>query len=557
MTTPRELPRRAELLMPAGNLSRLKTALLYGADAVYAGTPDLSLRTHSDFPLEDLKEGIRLTHAAGKRIYLTLNLFTHNRDIEKLPRFIQALRDLKPDGVIVADPGVFQYLKDEAPELERHLSTQANISSWLTVDYWKRQGAGLCVMAREVSFAELTEIRQRCPDVKLETFIHGAICMTYSGRCLLSNYMAERGSNQGSCAHSCRWKYNLRVQAPDGSEGVIEINDQNKSEFQFFLEEEFRRGELYTIEEDERGSYILNARDLCLMPRLNELLQLGIDSLKVEGRNKNEYYVAVVARAYRAAIDAYYADPENWDPTPFMAELHTVKARGHTLGFHDGRLTNLSHDYDGGQSLSDFEFAGFVREWEDDALILEIRNRLCAGDVLEFLPVSPGGVRSIESGEAEQATTELPCIRLRLYDYVDAATGETKTKVSAGQGQAVRIPLNLFHTEDLAQLRRSLPVGSVARKRGPLNADDTQHLAAMRTAQQVELGLLPAESLLAAQPRPKVLRAPPRLGADGCCGLGCNGCLPFWNEPKFARAREKLANTSRRLNRAEVQLSET
>lgn len=557
MTTPRELPRRAELLMPAGNLSRLKTALLYGADAVYAGTPDLSLRTHSDFPLEDLKEGIRLTHAAGKRIYLTLNLFTHNKDIEKLPRFIQALRDLKPDGVIVADPGVFQFLKDEAPELERHLSTQANISSWLTVDYWKRQGAALCVMAREVSFAELTEIRQRCPDVKLETFIHGAICMTYSGRCLLSNYMAERGSNQGSCAHSCRWKYNLRVQAPDGSEGVIEINDQNKSEFQFFLEEEFRRGELYTIEEDERGSYILNARDLCLMPRLNELLQLGIDSLKVEGRNKNEYYVAVVARAYRAAIDAYYADPENWDPTPFMAELHTVKARGHTLGFHDGRLTNLSHDYDGGQSLSDFEFAGFVREWEDDALILEIRNRLCAGDVLEFLPVSPGGVRSIESGEAEQATTELPCIRLRLYDYVDAATGETKTKVSAGQGQAVRIPLNLFHTEDLAQLRRSLPVGSVARKRGPLNADDTQHLAAMRTAQQVELGLLPAESLLAAQPRPKVLRAPPRLGADGCCGLGCNGCLPFWNEPKFARAREKLANTSRRLNRAEVQLSET
>lgn len=557
MTTPRELPRRAELLMPAGNLSRLKTALLYGADAVYAGTPDLSLRTHSDFPLEDLKEGIRLTHAAGKRIYLTLNLFTHNRDIEKLPRFIQALRDLKPDGVIVADPGVFQYLKDEAPELERHLSTQANISSWLTVDYWKRQGAALCVMAREVSFAELTEIRQRCPDVKLETFIHGAICMTYSGRCLLSNYMAERGSNQGSCAHSCRWKYNLRVQAPDGSEGVIEINDQNKSEFQFFLEEEFRRGELYTIEEDERGSYILNARDLCLMPRLNELLQLGIDSLKVEGRNKNEYYVAVVARAYRAAIDAYYADPENWDPTPFMAELHTVKARGHTLGFHDGRLTNLSHDYDGGQSLSDFEFAGFVREWEDDALILEIRNRLCAGDVLEFLPVSPGAVRSIESGEAEQATTELPCIRLRLYDYVDAATGETKTKVSAGQGQAVRIPLNLFHTEDLAQLRRSLPVGSVARKRGPLNADDTQHLAAMRTAQQVELGLLPAESLLAAQPRPKVLRAPPRLGADGCCGLGCNGCLPFWNEPKFARAREKLANTSRRLNRAEVQVFET
>jgi U32 family peptidase len=543
--------RRAELLMPAGTLSRLKTALLYGADAVYAGTPDLSLRTHSDFPLEDLQEGIRLTHAAGKRIYLTLNLFTHNKDIEKLPRFLEALRDLKPDGVIVADPGVFQFLKDEAPELERHLSTQANISSWLTVDYWKRQGASLCVMAREVSFGELTEIRERCPDIKLETFVHGAICMTYSGRCLLSNYMAERGSNQGSCAHSCRWKYNLRVQAPDGSEGVIEINDQNKSEFQFFLEEEFRRGELYTIEEDDRGSYILNARDLCLMPKLNEYLQLGIDSLKVEGRNKNEYYVAVVARAYRAAIDAYYADPENWDPEPYMAELHTVKARGHTLGFHEGRLTNLSHDYNGGQSLSDFEFAGFIRSWEPDALILEVRNRLSEGDVLEFLP-APGASRALSPAANADGASELPCIRLRAYEYIDAATGERKSKVSAGQGQAVRIPLSHFHAEDHAQLRRALPVGSVARKRMILSADDTQHLATMRAAQQVELGLLPAESLLSAQPRPKQLRPPPRLGAEGCCGLGCNGCLPFWNEPKFARAREKLANASRRLQRAEA-----
>lgn len=544
-------PHRAELLMPAGTLSRLKTALLYGADAVYAGTPDLSLRTHSDFPLEDLQEGIRLTHALGKRIYLTLNLFTHNKDIEKLPRFISALRDLKPDGVIVADPGVFQFLKDEAPELERHLSTQANISSWLTVDYWKRQGASLCVMAREVSFAELTEIRERCPDIKLETFVHGAICMTYSGRCLLSNYMAERGSNQGSCAHSCRWKYNLRVQAPDGSEGVIEINDQNKSEFQFFLEEEFRRGELYTIEEDDRGSYILNARDLCLMPKLNDYLRLGIDSLKVEGRNKNEYYVAVVARAYRAAIDAYYEGPENWDPEPYMAELQTVKARGHTLGFHDGRLTNLSHDYNGGQSLSDFEFAGFIRSWEHDALILEVRNKLSEGDVLEFLP-TPGAPRALSPAANADGTSELPCIRLRAYDYIDAATGERKAKVSAGQGQAVRIPLSHFHAEDPTLLRRALPVGSVARKRMVLSADDTQHLANMRAAQQVELGLLPAESLLSAQPRPKQLRPPPRLGAEGCCGLGCNGCLPFWNEPKFARAREKLSSASRRLQRAEA-----
>ncbi len=542
---------RSELLMPAGSLSRLKTALLYGADAVYAGTPDLSLRTHSDFPLEDLCEGIEFTHALGKRIYLTLNLFTHNKDIAKLPTFIQSLRDLKPDGVIVSDPGVFQYLKDEAPELERHLSTQANISSWLTVDYWRKQGASLCVMAREVSFAELTEIRLRCPDIKLETFVHGAICMTYSGRCLLSNYMAERGSNQGSCAHSCRWKYNLKVQAPDGSEGVIEINDQNKSEFQFFLEEEFRRGELYTIEEDDRGSYILNARDLCLMPRLNEYLALGIDSLKVEGRNKNEYYVAVVARAYRAAIDAYYADPERWDPAPFLSELYTVKARGHTLGFHEGRLTNLSHDYNNGQSLSDFEFAGFIREWQSDALILEVRNRLCEGDVLEFLPP-----HAALTGEALTIDNqELGCIRLRAYAFEDAATGERKARVSAGQGQAIRIPLSLFHNENLPALRARLPVGSVARKRSPLSAEDVQRLASMRVAHQVEVGLLPADALLSSSPRPKADRPPPRLGAEGCCGLGCNGCLPFWSEPKYQKAREKLGNASRRLERPELPLA--
>jgi putative protease len=211
----------------------------------------------------------------------------------------------------------------------------------------------------------------------------------------------------------------------------------------------------------------------------------------------------------------------------------------------------LSHDYDGGQSLSDFEFAGFVRSWEHDALILEVRNRLSEGDVLEFLP-APGSSRSLAPAANAEGTSELPCIRLRVYQYIDAATGETKSKVSAGQGQAVRIPLSHFHAEDPASLRRALPVGSVARKRMVLSADDTQHLAAMRTAQQVELGLLPVEALLSPNPRPKQLRPPPRLGAEGCCGLGCNGCLPFWSEPKFARARDKLANTSRRLQRAEA-----
>jgi len=522
MPTPSKPHHQSELLMPAGSLSRLKTALLYGADAVYAGTPDLSLRTQSEFSLDDLAEGIALTHAQGKRIYLTLNLFTHNRDIETLSKFKEVLSDLRPDGVIVADPGVFQYIKDELPWLERHISTQANVASFLTVGYWQKQGAALCVLSREVSFEELAEIRQRCPNIRLETFVHGALCMTYSGRCLLSNYMAERGSNQGNCAHSCRWKYNLKVARADGSTEVLEITDTNMDEFRFFLEEEFRPGQLFPIEEDERGSYILNSRDLCLMPKLSEYLKLGIDSLKVEGRNKNEYYVGSVTRAYRQAIDAYYANPEAWDYRPYMNELETTKSRGYTLGFHDGRLTNLAHDYENGQSLSAFEFGGFIREWAEDALVLELRNRLIGGDILEFLV--PGS---------------LECVRLRLYELMDAETLEKKQKLSAGDGRALRVPLSLFHAEDVSRLKAKLPVGTLVRKRAVLNADQAAFLEANKHAQKAELGLISASSLVA-RARSKEVRPSPRLGLDGCCGLGCNGCLMFWNEPKFEGARAKL-----------------
>ncbi|MDH5489545.1 MAG: U32 family peptidase, partial [Rhodospirillaceae bacterium] len=242
---------RAELLMPAGSLVKLKTAVLYGADAVYAGTPDLSLRTQSDFSLEDLLEGVRFAHEHGVRIYLTLNLFTHNRDIEKLPEFVKTVRQVNPDGVIVSDQGVFHYLREHAPEIDLHISTQANACSWLTVESWKKQGAKLCVLAREVSFAELSEIRAKCPDIKLEAFVHGAMCMTYSGRCLLSNYLAERGANQGNCAQSCRWSYKVLARKKNGDE--VEITPENKDDFDFYLEEEYRQGELMKIEEDDRG----------------------------------------------------------------------------------------------------------------------------------------------------------------------------------------------------------------------------------------------------------------------------------------------------------------
>jgi putative protease len=535
--------KQTELLMPAGDLNRLKTAILYGADAVYAGTPDMSLRSQSGFSLDELQEGIEFAHARQRRVYLTLNLFAHNRDVEKLPLFLKTLREMRPDGIIVSDLGVFQYIKEHAPELELHVSTQANVVSWLTVESWRKQGADLCVMAREVSFDELREIRQRCPDIRLETFVHGAMCMTYSGRCLLSNYMAERGANQGSCAHSCRWKYNLKVTRPDGSMGTVEINDKNMSEFSFFLEEEFRPGELYPIEEDASGSYILNSRDLNLMPRLKDYLDLGIDSLKVEGRNKSEFYGAVVARSYRAAIDSYYAGDGTFDPEPFVRELATIPSRGYTLGFHSGRLESTGHNFDHGGSLSAFEYGGFIREWRDDSLILEVKNRLLPGDVLEFLP--PGSI---------------DVVRLRLYEFECAETGKISEKATAGEQRAIRIPLELFHSEDSELLRKQLPLLSVARKARPLTLEQEQQLKQNHKTQGAELGLVASEDLIRApEERARVLKSmkggkPPKLGADGCCGLGCNGCLPFWKEVAYEKARTLLASKSGRqkLERTEL-----
>lgn len=526
-------PQRSELLMPAGSLHKLKLAILYGADAIYLGTPDMSLRTKSEFTLEEVIEGVEYAHSFGKRVYLTLNLFSHNKDIEKLPHYLDTVRKVKPDGLIIADPGIFGFVKEMTPELELHISTQANICSWLSVEFWKKQGASLCVLAREVSFKELSEIREKCPDIKLEAFVHGAMCMTYSGRCMLSNFMSERGANQGNCSNSCRWKYKIHIRLKDGSSEEVEINDENRDMFEFLLEEGERPNEFLPIEEDERGTYILNSKDLCIMPRLDEYLKIGVDSLKVEGRGKSPYYVALVARAYRMAIDDWYADPENWTAQPYMDELYTVPSRGYTFAFHDGRLTNHAHNYEDTRTLAEWEYAGIIQTVEDDAIMVEVKNTIEAGDVLEFIPFS--------SKET---------VLLRIYEFDLPEKNRVETIVHGGQKPMLRIPFSLFDQEDVARLKKVLLPMTVIRKERSLLPREWSRIKLDYEAQKIELGsgselkyerkradLTDALAAGESQRKPKT----PRIGTEGCCGKGCNGCLIFWNDPIYAKARELLA----------------
>ena len=395
--------KKPELLLPAGSLSRLKTAFLYGADAVYAGTPEMSLRAKSKFPLEDMEAGIKFVHDLGKKVYLTLNLFSHNRDIEKLKNHVATIKLLSPDGIIVSDPGIFEYIKKEIPSLALHISTQANVCSSLTVNFWKNMGADLCVLGREVSFKEALEIREKCGDIKLEIFVHGAMCMSYSGRCLMSAFMASRSANQGACAHSCRWKYKGKL----------------------FLEEEKRPGEYFELEEDEHGSYIMNSKDLCLMPEFGKILSAGFDSLKIEGRHKTDYYVAQTARVYRKAIDDYFENPENWKPGIYMEELITLQNRGYTTGFFNGIPGQEAQNYIDTASESDWRNAGTVRANKDGMLTIDIKHKLKKGDEIEILsPFSFAPVKFV------------------LKEIYDSRNNNLLEEVNPGiPGQAARIPL--------------------------------------------------------------------------------------------------------------------
>ena len=403
--------RKPELLLPAGSLNRLKTAFLYGADAVYAGMPGVSLRNKTSFTMDEMKQGIEYAHTLGKKVYLTINLFTHNRDIPRLQEFVSHLKELNPDGVIVADPGVFGYIKEQLPNLPLHISTQANVCSTLTVKYWQSQGASLCVLGRETPLSEITEIRKDCPDIRLETFVHGALCVSYSGRCLLSNFLTGRSANKGNCAHTCRWKYKMyeKESMPDS----------------VYIEEETRAGQLMEMCEDEHGTYIMNSRDLCWLPRLNEILPVGIDCFKIEGRNKSEYYAAVTARAYRHAIDTWFDNPDTWTAEPFMKEIETLQSRGYTVGFLDGNAGPEAQNYDVSASTGAWRYAGLVREVRDGKMVMEVKHKITKGMALEILVPS-----------------RLEPIKITVDDFYDERTGDLIGEMSSGHlGQAVIIPL--------------------------------------------------------------------------------------------------------------------
>lgn len=355
---------KVELLAPAGSLAKLKYALVYGADAVYIGGEEFSLRVAAkNFTADEIKEGIDFAHNLGKKVYITANIIPHNGDIKKFPEFVREVDALGADAIIISDPGMFALAKKCAPRLDIHISTQANNTNFESAKFWHSQCAKRVILAREMSFDEIREIRENTPsDLELECFVHGAMCISYSGRCLLSNYMTHRDANMGACAHPCRWKY--------------------------ALVEEKRPGEYMPVFENERGTFIYNSKDLCMIERIPEIIESGITSLKIEGRVKNELYVATVVKAYRREIDAYYKDKKNYKFNPEnLEELKKISYRGYTTGFFDEKPKGTEQVYTSSTYIQNYQTTAVVKAFDKQTKIvtLEQRNRFFAGDEIEFL----------------------------------------------------------------------------------------------------------------------------------------------------------------------------
>ena len=394
--------KKPELLAPAGSFEKAKTAFLYGADAVYAGTSSLSLRTRAEMKDEDLAKTIEYAHEIGKKVYTAINIYAWDENYDEIKKQARMLEKLNVDGIIVADGGIVDLLKEEAPSIPIHISTQANIVSYHTANFWHKNGAKRVILGRELNKKQIKEIVSNTPmGLETEIFIHGAICFGYSGRCFLSDFLAGRSANLGDCAQSCRWAYNL------------------------YAEEKNNPGNLMPVEDDDKGTYIFSSKDLCLIKEIPEIIDMGVDSLKIEGRLKTEYYLAVVVNTYRNAIDDYMKNPSGYDYKKYLTELEKTKTRGLTTFYFNDRNNKDIQEYEGKQYNANYEFGGKVLKADKDKSLIEIKNRLQVGDYLEII-----------------IPNEINTIDFRINDLWDSDTDEKIEFVNPGKlGQTVKMKL--------------------------------------------------------------------------------------------------------------------
>ena len=396
--------KKMELLAPAGSLEKAKVAFLYGADAVYAGTAKLSLRSRAEMDTDDLEDTIKYAHSIGKKVYVALNIYAYDEDYAEIEEEIKRLDEIGADAIIAADGGIINMIKKVAPNMPIHVSTQANSTSLNACEFWKHNGAERIILARELSRERIKHIMEnKSGDMEIEMFIHGAICFAYSGRCYLSQYLSDRGANCGDCSQPCRWQYKITAE---------EVNTP---------------GSIINIDYDEKGTYIFSSKDLCLIDKIPEIIDMGVESLKIEGRLKTEYYLATVVRAYRQAIDDYYENKSNFDSAKYLKELETVKTRGLSEFYYSDKNNQDIHDYSGQNENLKYEYGAKVLENLNDNLVLvEIKNKLSIGDTLEILVPN-----SIDNNSFE--ITE-------LYDAEKKDAIDTINPGRKGQQVIIKIP---------------------------------------------------------------------------------------------------------------------